>query len=47
MLNDPIKAVVVGGGLAGLSAGIKLLEEKPGAKVTLYTLGHHLGGKAT
>ena len=47
MSNEPIKAVVVGGGLAGLSAGIKLLEEKPGAKVTLYTLGHHLGGKAT
>jgi uncharacterized protein with NAD-binding domain and iron-sulfur cluster len=47
MSTDPLKAVVVGGGLAGLSAGIKLLEEKPGAKVTLYTLGHHLGGKAT
>jgi len=39
------KVIVVGGGLAGLSAGIKLLEERPGAQVTLYNLGHHLGGK--
>jgi len=41
------RVVIVGAGLAGLSAGIKLLEERPEAKVTLYTLGHHLGGKAT
>lgn len=39
------KAIVVGGGLAGLSAGIKLLEERPGTRVTLYNMGHHLGGK--
>ena len=47
MADDTLQAVVVGGGLAGLSAGIRLLEERPGAEVTLYTLGHHLGGKAT
>ena len=47
MTDDTLTAVIVGGGLAGLSAGIKLLEERPRAKVTLYTLGHHLGGKAT
>jgi uncharacterized protein with NAD-binding domain and iron-sulfur cluster len=41
------RVVIVGGGLAGLSAGIRLLEEKPRAKVALYTMGHHLGGKAT
>jgi len=41
------RVAIVGGGLAGLSAGIKLLEEKPEAKATLYTMGHHLGGKAT
>ncbi len=40
------KVVVVGGGLAGISAGIKLMEERPGTQVTLYNLGHHLGGKA-
>jgi len=28
-----------------LSAGIKLLEESPSTKVTLYNMGHHLGGK--
>lgn len=39
------KVIVVGGGLAGLSAGIKLLEERPGTRVTLYNMGHHLGGK--
>ena len=41
------RVVIVGGGLAGLSAGIRLLEKSPDASVTLYTMGHHLGGKAT
>lgn len=41
------RVIVVGAGLAGLAAGIRLLEERPGAAVTLYTMGHHLGGKAT
>jgi protoporphyrinogen oxidase len=35
MTQDRIKSVIVGGGLAGLSAGIKLLEERPAATVTL------------
>ena len=39
------KVIIVGGGLAGLAAGIKLLEEKPELRVTLYNMGHHLGGK--
>lgn len=39
------RVIVVGGGLAGLASGIKLLEERPGIRVTLYNLGHHLGGK--
>jgi len=47
MNENRLRVAIVGGGLAGLSAGIRLLEEKPGAKVTLYTMGHHLGGKAT
>jgi uncharacterized protein with NAD-binding domain and iron-sulfur cluster len=47
MTESASSVVVVGGGLAGLSAGIKLLEERPGLKVALYTLGHHLGGKAS
>lgn len=47
MSDNVITAVVVGGGLAGLSAGIKLMEDRPGSKVTLYQMGHHLGGKAT
>lgn len=47
MSDNAITAVVVGGGLAGLAAGIKLMEDRPGAKVTLYQMGHHLGGKAT
>ena len=40
------KVIIVGGGLAGISAGIKLLEERPDTSVTLYNLGHHMGGKA-
>ena len=47
MTSDAPRIIIVGGGLAGLSAGIKLLEERPNTKVTLYNLGHHLGGKAT
>jgi uncharacterized protein with NAD-binding domain and iron-sulfur cluster len=47
MNSSPGKVVIVGGGLAGLAAGIKLLEQRPDTEVTLYTLGHHLGGKAT
>ena len=47
MSANRITVVIVGGGLAGLAAGIKLLEDRPGSKVTLYHLGHHLGGKAT
>jgi len=39
------KIIVLGGGLAGLSAGIKILEERPDHQVTLYNMGHHLGGK--
>ena len=39
------KIIVVGGGLAGLSAGIRILEEKPETQVTLHNMGHHLGGK--
>lgn len=30
-----------------MSAGIKLMEERTGTKVTLYNLGHHFGGKAS
>lgn len=41
------RVVIVGGGLAGLAAGIKVLETSPNASVTLYAMGHHLGGKAT
>jgi uncharacterized protein with NAD-binding domain and iron-sulfur cluster len=44
--QDP-HVIVIGGGLAGLSTGIRLLEQRPAARVTLYTMGHHLGGKAT
>jgi uncharacterized protein with NAD-binding domain and iron-sulfur cluster len=47
MISSPGKVVIVGGGLAGLAAGIRLLEQRPDTEVTLYTLGHHLGGKAT
>jgi uncharacterized protein with NAD-binding domain and iron-sulfur cluster len=39
------KVIIVGGGLAGLSAGIKLLEKRPDTQVTLYNMGHHMGGK--
>jgi uncharacterized protein with NAD-binding domain and iron-sulfur cluster len=46
MAEDSPRTIIVGAGLAGLSAGIRLLEEKPGARVSLYTMGHHLGGKA-
>lgn len=41
------KVVVVGGGLAGMAAGIKVMEERPGTQVTLYNIGHHMGGKAS
>lgn len=40
------KVTIVGGGLAAIAAGIKLMEERPGTQVTLHNLGHHLGGKA-
>lgn len=40
------KIVIVGGGLSALSAGIKLLEMDKGYDVTIYNMGHHLGGKA-
>ena len=41
------KTVIIGGGLAGLAAGISLLENKKGADVTLFNMGHHLGGRAS
>ena len=47
MISSPRKVAIVGGGLAGLAAGVRLLELRPDTRVTLYTLGHHLGGKAT
>lgn len=40
------KVVIIGGGLAGISAGITLLENSPGLDVTIYNMGHHLGGRA-
>jgi len=47
MTNDTIRAVIVVRRTRRLVRRNQLLEERPGAKVTLYTLGHHLGGKAT
>ncbi len=41
------KTVIIGGGLAGISAGISILEKTPEADVTIYNMGHHLGGRAT
>ncbi len=41
------KTVIIGGGLAGIGAGITLLENTKGADVTLYNMGHHLGGRAS
>ncbi len=41
------KVVIIGGGLAGIAAGIKILEEMKDADVRLYNMGHHLGGRAT
>ncbi len=38
--------VIIGGGLAGISAGITLLENSKGVDVTIYNMGHHLGGRA-
>jgi len=41
------KVAIIGAGLAGLSAGITILEELPEAKVVIYNMGHHPGGRAT
>jgi len=40
------KIVIAGGGLAGIAAGISLLENMPGADVSIYNMGHHPGGRA-
>jgi carotenoid phi-ring synthase / carotenoid chi-ring synthase len=40
---DPIDAVVVGGGIAGVSAALVLVER--GVRVTLLEAAHHLGGR--
>jgi len=40
------KVAVIGAGLAGLSSGIKILENNPQASVTIYNMGHHPGGRA-
>lgn len=40
---DPVRVVVVGGGLAGMSAALELAER--GAAVTLVEAASHLGGK--
>ncbi|MFH1320597.1 MAG: hypothetical protein ABII90_08090 [Bacteroidota bacterium] len=36
------RVIIIGGGLAGLAAGIKLLEQKPETDVTLYNIGNIL-----
>lgn len=41
------KVVIVGGGLAGIAAGITLLENDKNLDVTIYNMGHHLGGRAS
>lgn len=41
------KIVIIGCGLAGLSAGIALLKQKKNLQVTIYYMGHHPGGRAT
>lgn len=40
------KTVIIGAGLAGLAAGIRLLEKKASLDVIIYNMGHHAGGKA-
>lgn len=41
------KVIIIGGGLAGIAAGIHLLEKMKGIDVTLYNMGHHFGGRAS
>lgn len=41
------KVVIIGGGLAGIAAGITLLENKKDTDVTIYNMGHHMGGRAS
>ncbi|MCI5056130.1 MAG: FAD-dependent oxidoreductase, partial [Flavobacteriales bacterium] len=41
------KIVIIGGGLAGLASGIELLEQDSELDVTIYNMGHHIGGRAT
>lgn len=40
------KVVIIGAGLAGLSAGIHLLERNPAARVRILEMGHQAGGRA-
>ncbi|MBI2967008.1 MAG: FAD-dependent oxidoreductase [Bacteroidetes bacterium] len=40
------KVLIFGSGLAGLSAGIHLLEARKDIAVTIYEMGHYPGGKA-
>lgn len=44
--NGKKQVVIIGGGLAGLAAGIQVLEQHKNVAVTLYNMGHHLGGRA-
>lgn len=38
---------IIGSGLAGLAAGIHILEKNPKADVEIINMGHHVGGRAT
>lgn len=44
--QDPPRAIVVGGGVAGLIAAIRLAQSNPNIRVAIYEKGDTLGGRA-